>query len=180
LLGCENRACASTSSVTWSRADPGVVAVEPDPDTMLADLGAELAARVSAAVPGWVVRCVDGLLPPAQPDRDRVMVAAEAAGERAGAQVASDLRVLLTADVDAQRSTPLEVVRAAVVFPTEVLADAHVSPGPRDRFAAERFPDDPYGLSPASLPALDPALGELAIAWGAAKALAHRHRHRSH
>jgi hypothetical protein len=156
------------------------VAVEPDPDTMLADLGAELAARVSAAVPGWVVRCLDGVVDPTRPDRDRVMAAAEAAGRRAGAQVASDLGVLLTADVDAQRSTPLEVVRAAVVFPTEVLLDAHVVPGARDRFAAERFPDDPYGLTPASLSAVDPSLGELAIAWGAAKALAHRHRHQRH
>jgi hypothetical protein len=155
------------------------VAVEPDPDTLLAELGAELASRVTAVVPGWVVRCVDTFLP-ARPDRDAVLAAAEVAGLRAGEEVAADLRPLLAADVDAQRSTPLEVVRAAVAFPTQVLRDAHVPPVARDRFVVERFPDDPYGLTPATLQAMDPALGELAIAWGAAKARAHRHRHQDH
>ena len=143
---------------------------------MLAELGAKLATRVPAAVPGWVVRCVNTLLP-ARPDRDAVMAAAEMAGLRAAEHVAADLRPLLAADVDAQRSTPLEVVRAAVAFPTQVLRDAHVPPVARDRFVAERFPDDPYGLTPTTLQAIDPALGELAIAWGAAKAMAHQFRH---
>ena len=44
----------------------------------------------------------------------------------------------------------------------------------RDPFAEERFPDDPYGLTPASLAALDPALAEMARIWGAAKAMTHR------
>jgi hypothetical protein len=153
------------------------VAVEPDPDKVLADIGTRLTAAVTAAVPGWVERCVDALLAPTVPDRDAVMAAAHAAGRRAQREVAAHLQSLLGADVDAQRSTPLEVVRAAVAFPTQVLRDAHVSPRPRDRFAVERFPDDPYGLTPASLPAMDPALGDLAIAWGAAKAMAHRRRH---
>jgi hypothetical protein len=102
---------------------------------------------------------------------------ADAAGRHAQRDVAGKLRVLLAADVDAQGSTPLEVVRAAVVFPTRVLRDAQVPPVPRDRFVVERFPDDPYGLTPTSLQAMDQALGEPAIAWGAAKALAHRVRH---
>jgi hypothetical protein len=155
------------------------VAVEPDPDTILAELGAALAAQVTAAVPDWVVRCVDARVP-AGPDRERVMAAAEAAGLEARREVAANLRSLLAADVDAQRSTPLEVVRAAVAFPTQVLRDALVPPVPRDRFVVERFPDDPYGLTPTSLQAMDPKLGEPAIAWGAAKALAHRQRHQSH
>ena len=50
-------------------------------------------------------------------------------------------------------------------------------PVARDRFVSERFPDDPYGLTPASLQAVDPELGDAAIAWGAAKAMAHRRRH---
>ena len=81
------------------------------------------------------------------------------------------------ADLDAQRSTPLAVVRAAVSYPTEVLRHARVPPVARDRFVSERFPHDPYGLTPASLAAMDPELGEPAIAWGAAKAMAHRRRH---
>jgi len=150
---------------------------DPDPQTALAGLGAELAARVSASVPGWVLRCVDDRLPRPTPDRDQVMTRAETAGRSAQQEVAAKLAALLAQDVDAQRSTPLAVVREAVSWPTGVLREAGVAPMPRDPFVSARFPDDPYGLTPASLQALDPALGELAIAWGAAKALAHRRRH---
>ena len=154
--------------------------MEPDPDRVLAELGAELAARVSAAVPAWVVRCVEQRLAPDAPGRDRVLARAEVAGRRAGHEVTAQLHALLGADVDGQSSTPLAVVRAAVSYPTEVLRHAQVPPVPRDPFVSERFPDDPYGLTPASLQAMDPDLGEPAVAWGAAKAMAHRHRHGGH
>ena len=151
--------------------------VDPDPDRMLADLGDELAVRVSAAVPAWVMRCVDTRLAPDAPGRDDVMAQAATAARRAGQEVATQLHALLAADVDGQRSTPLAVVRAAIRYPTEVLSRAQVAPVPRDPFVSERFPDDPYGLTPASLQAMDPGLGDLSIAWGAAKAMAHRKRH---
>jgi hypothetical protein len=153
------------------------VVVDPEFDKTLADIGRELAARVSEAVPVWVLRAVDALLPDGAPERDRVMERARVAGRRAGEDVAGKLHALLAADVDAQRSTPLAVVRAAVSYPTEVLHEAGVAPVRRDPFVSDRFPDDPYGLTPASLQALAPDLGELAIAWGAAKAMAHRRRH---
>jgi hypothetical protein len=124
-----------------------------------------------------VERAVDALLPSGAPGRDEVMARARRAGHRAQEDVSAKLRVLVAADVDAQRSTPLTVVRAAVSYPTEVLREAGVAPVPRDPFVSERFPDDPYGLTPASLGVLDPDLAELAIAWGAAKAMAHRRRH---
>jgi len=92
--------------------------------------------------------------------------------------VGSALAELAEADVDAHRSTPLEIVRDAVRFPTAVLRQAGVAPVRRERFAVERFPDDLYGLTPASLAALDPSLADVAVAWGAAKAMAHRARHR--
>lgn len=151
---------------------------ERDPDDTLLELGEALATKVSAAVPAWVVRCVEARLSPSVPGRDSIMAQAVVAGERARLEVAGKLRTLLAADVDAQPSTPLAVVRAAVSYPTEVLRRAQVPPGPRDPFVTERFPDDPYGLTPASLQAMDPGLGEPAIAWGAAKAIAHRRRHR--
>jgi hypothetical protein len=150
---------------------------ERDPDDRLAELGEALAEEVSAAVPEWVLRCVETRLPRSAPGRDAIMAEAGVAAARARQEVAEKLHALLAVDVDAQRSTPLAVVRAAVAYPTEVLRRAQVPPVPRDPFVSERFPDDPYGLTPASLQAMDPALGDLAIAWGAAKALAHRHRH---
>jgi hypothetical protein len=147
------------------------------PDDTLAELGEALAARVSAAVPAWVVRCVEERLPVSAPDRASVLARAAAAGELARQDVAGKLRALLGADVDAQRTTPLAVIRGAVSYPTEVLRQAQVPPVGRDPFVAERFPDDPYGLTPASLRAVDADLVEPAIVWGAAKAMAHRRRH---
>jgi hypothetical protein len=159
------------------------------PDRLLTETGAALAAAVEAAVPGWVRRAVDGVLEawtaaggvlgPEAGDTDAVQRRAAEAGEAARRAVSDDLRRLLAADVDAQWTTPLSVVRALVVFPTDVLEEAGVSPRVRDRFDEERFPGDPYGLTPASLSALGPEVGALALAWGAAKAAAHRARHGS-
>jgi hypothetical protein len=71
----------------------------------------------------------------------------------------------------------LEIVRGAVVYPTGVLLRVGVPPVVRDAFDEERFPDDAYGLTPASLAAVDPSLADPARAWGAAKAMAHKARH---
>ena len=151
---------------------------DADPDVVLGALGAELAAAITAALPGWVVRSVERR----RPGDDGLEPALAEAAQQAGAAAASDLGPVVTdllgSDVDAQRATPLQVVRTAVRYPTAVLRAAGVAPVPRDRFAQERFPADPYGLTPASLEDLDPTLGELALRWGAAKARAHRGRHR--
>ena len=112
-------------------------------------------------------------------DRRRAVLAAAAlAGHQAAETARPVLESLLAMDVDGQRATPLQVVRGLVRFPTAVLEAAGVPALRRDRFAEERFPDDPYGLTPASLGAVDPALTEPSLVWGAAKALAHRRRHR--
>lgn len=166
-----------------------------DVDAELRRLGAELARQICVAIPGWVEREVGRIVDAwAEVDRhadtassassggvadrhDAVLVAAAAAGRRAAETAGPVLDSLLTSDVDAQRATPLQVVRELVGFPTAVLAAAGVPPLRRDPFAEQRFPDDPYGLTPASLGALDPALTEPSMAWGAAKAFAHRQRH---
>jgi hypothetical protein len=64
-----------------------------------------------------------------------------------------------------------------VTYPTGVLAAAGVPPAERDDFATRSFPDDAYDLTPASWVDVDPALEEPGLAWGAAKAFAHRRRH---
>ncbi|HUI04765.1 MAG TPA: hypothetical protein VLZ77_14595 [Acidimicrobiales bacterium] len=152
---------------------------EPGPDAALATRGAALAAAVTAAVAPWVLRCVEERMAGAGGPPPPVRAAALVAGADAAADVGTRLEALLAMDVDAQGATPLQVVRDAVRYPTAVLRGAGVAPVARDRFAAERFPEDPYGLTPATLEALDPALAEDALAWGAAKALAHRRRHRN-
>jgi hypothetical protein len=147
---------------------------------------------ILAAVPGWVEREVARITAawlavgptPLRDDQGRdkpvpdTRAGAAEAGRRAAATLAPTLGALLAADVDDQSVTPLQLVRELVRFPTAVLAAAGIPPVERDTFRAERFPDDPYDMTPASLAALDTALGEVALTWGAAKAMAHRRRHR--
>ncbi len=107
-----------------------------------------------------------------------VSTAARSAGERARADVAPRIRSLLDADVDEQVTTPLAILRSvAVRYPTEVLRDAGVPPVQRDEFVEEVFPEDIYDLAPAAFTDLDADLGDVAIAWGAAKAFEHKRRH---
>lgn len=131
-----------------------------------------LADAICAALPAWVERSVTARAPELREQAVR-------AGQRAVDEVAPEVRALLAADVDEQRTTPLALLREAVRFPAAVLAAARVPPVPRDAFDRERFPDDAYGLTPATWSDVDPGLHELGIAWGAAKAFAHKRRHAS-
>jgi len=142
------------------------------------DYASALADGIDAALPTWVVRGVitvmtawAGTVPP------DVALAAEEAAQRARAEIGGAVRRLLEADIDQQRTTPLALLRAAVRYPTEVLAAAGVPGLERDRFAQEAFPDDIYDLSPARFADIDPALADVGLAWGASKAFAHKQRH---
>jgi hypothetical protein len=139
-----------------------------------------LADAIDAALAGWVVRSVERTLARAgRPPEADVMAAAAEAGAKAQAEVGAEVRELLEADLEQQRTTPLSILRAAVRYPTAVLRDAGVPPVDRDDFAREAFPDDDYDLTPASFADIDPSLFEPGVAWGAAKAWTHRQRHRS-
>ncbi len=161
-----------TCSVTSSTADQ-----------QLAGIGVQLADAVVAAVPGWVVGAVVTVLDAWEAaghsvtDRHAVLAEAAEAGQAAGTRVAAELCALVRTDVDAQRSTPLTAVRDIVSLPTGVLRRAGVAPVARDPVAERWHPGDDYGLAPASLAAVSPDLADLALAWGAAKAIAHRQRH---
>jgi hypothetical protein len=88
------------------------------------------------------------------------------------------LRQLLEIDIDAQRTTPLEVVRHHLQRPTDVLRRLGVPPVARDAFEEAQFPDDVYDFGPRSYADLDPDLQEPALVWGAAKAHVHLRRRR--
>lgn len=138
----------------------------------------ELAEGIDAAMAGWVVRSVCSVMEAwrgeCPPD---VAQAAAQAGQVARAETGAAVRALLEADIDDQRSTPLTLVRAAVRWPTQVLAAAGAPPVGRDAFKAGTFPDDVYDLTPATFADIDPGLSEAGIAWGAAKAWEHKRRH---
>ena len=144
--------------------------VTDDANRALHDDGVVLADAVTAAIPGWVVRCVTRLAPDLHGEAQR-------AGANAAADVGPRLRDLLTADVDEQRVNPLMLVREAVRYPTQVLAGADVEPPHRSAFDIEHFPDDHYGLVPMTWRDVDESLHELGIVWGARKAMVHRARH---
>ena len=156
--------------------------MEPDPatgpaadsDARLAELAEALIVGVVATLPGWVERCgAERSMPGRVVPPEKVV----AAGRAAADQVGERLRTLLAADVDEQWTGPLAVIRGAVRFPTDLLHDAGVRPVERDADAQRMFPDDPYDLTPAAFADVHPALQGPGLAWGAAKACAHRRRH---
>jgi hypothetical protein len=143
-----------------------------------------LADGIEAALPAWVERSVDrvlrawGGLADNGDGTDAVRARAASAGREAAAEVGAQVRTLLMADIDEQRTTPLSLVRAAVRFPTSVLRAAGVPPVVRDEHQERLFPEDVYDLAPANFADVDPALAEVGLAWGAAKAYEHLQRHK--
>lgn len=144
--------------------------VEEDVDRVLREHGAALAAAVERALPGWVARALDGLVDGATVERTTAAVVDD---------VVPRLRALLERDVEDQRENPLAVIRDAVRHPTDALRAAGVPAPPHpDRFAAEHFPGDAYGLTPMTWRDVDESLHEPGLLWGALKARASMARHR--
>lgn len=140
--------------------------------------GEALAAAIDRHLPGWVERCVERVHrervgPPPGP----VVVAASVAGREAQADIGPRVRALLAAPSQEQWTTPLTLLREGAAYPTRVLLEAGVPVRARDAMDTAMFPDDVYGLGPATFADLDPAVTEAGLAWGAAKAWVHRRRH---
>jgi hypothetical protein len=134
---------------------------------------------VTAAVaPGWLRRVT--LAAAARggvsiaPDDAEMAAVVDAACERLVAQLSE----LLAADVDDQRTNPLSLFRDAVAAPTQLLLERGVRPPATDRFTADHFPDDVFGLGPATWSDVDPELHEPGLTWGAWKAMTVLHRRR--
>ena len=153
---------------------------KPEDERALVDHATALADAIERALPGWVVRSVERVLVAWQGAVDAdALTAARDAGERARVEVGGQVRALLAVDIDEQPTTPLARLRGAVVYPTDVLRAAGVPDVVRDARDVELFPDDVYGLAPASFADLDPAVHDPGIAWGAAKAHVHLARRRA-
>ncbi len=145
------------------------------PAESLDELGAVILDGVNRALPGWVERSVIRLLDAwdrAGADaRRRAVAEAHAAGPVVARRVGGELAQLFATPVDRQRTTPLEIVRTAVVEPTEILRAAGVGAVERDPFDERAWPGDTYGLVPRTFGDLgDPELAPLHLAWGIAKA----------
>lgn len=159
---------------------PEPVPVDPADEERFVEISRALVDGVEAAVPGWIERLVvervrawSGHVSP------EVTAAAVTAGAAAVADVVPRLRTLVETDLDEQRSNPLSLLRDATRFAHDVLAAAEVPALPRDQFSKRSFPDDVYGLVPAAWEDVDPALHEIGLTWGAAKAFLFKARRRA-
>ena len=165
----DSKSAESAESVTGN--NPSLA----DDEAKLAEYATALADAIELHVADWVRRCVEAHIPMmVGPVRQAVDEAAAAAV----AETAPAIRTLLATDIADQRANPLDLIRRAVEYPTSVLRDAGVDPVARDEFAERVFPDDAYGLSPASFADVHPALHEPGLTWGAAKAHVHLRRRR--
>ena len=107
----------------------------------------------------------------------RVRADAGAAAEGAATRVTRELEAFFAQDVEAQRTTPLVIVRSLRVEATEVLRQAGIPEIERDPYDERAFPDDIYGIVPKSMTELgDEDLGGALLAWGLGKARVLRDR----
>ncbi len=165
----------------------------PDPDPGLASqplvpelvdptvYGLALADAVKVAVPDFVVRVVgDRSLAFAKPlDPALFSVALAKLHELVAASVDVALRTFLTSDVDTQRTTPLTIIRNQMAPVTEFLRSVECAHANRDPFDESAFPQDVFAVGPHAWADFGEAVHEAGLRWGAAKAMAHRQRHRS-
>lgn len=134
----------------------------PDPPAALLDVARQV-------VPAWVRRITLTAAAPAGLRANDVPDDIDPMVDRVSTGVLRRLEDLLDTDVDQQRTTPLSLFRDAVAEPTAWLR-AHDVPPPA-RPADVGFPDDVYGLGPATWADIDPAMHEPGLRWGAWKAM---------
>ena len=132
---------------------------------------ADLIDAIDKVVEGWLVRVAETVFVarngPLTGDFRR---AAQAAAREGATWTMTKLHAALEVDVDAQRVNPLQILRDAVRFPTELLVVAGIPAPQRDEFDVKINPDDVYGIGPAHWNDIDESLTEPGIIWGAAKA----------
>lgn len=160
-----------------SEADrPADRAVDTRADTEAEAAYREAAGRLAdgldGAVQDWIVRIVQQRLPAdwSHHDHPRLWTQMSDVAAQIHDQVIPTLRNLLATDVETQATGPLGVLRSAVGPANRLLADAGVPRPKRDPVAESMFPDDLYDLGPANFDDVDPALHDIGLLWGAAKA----------
>jgi len=146
-----------------------------DAESLMAEGAAKIFDGVERLGAAWVVRAVMDILDAwgrlDAATRAATIAEAQAAGTRAAARVAGELRELFALDPVAQRATPLQIVRSLRREATVVLAAAGIPEVERDRYDVRSFPDDVYGIVPRAITDLgDEDLGGALLAWGIGKA----------
>jgi hypothetical protein len=146
-------------------------------DVLLAEHSEALYEGLRAILPDWAAELVRRL-GSGHADESAIDAGARRLRDYATGAVLDQVKVLLETDIDAQWTSPLEVVRLVVGPATDELQALGAPPVPRDAQSAELHPDDIYDLTPSAFAEIHPSLHQLGLAWGAAKAHVHLRRHR--
>ena len=126
---------------------------------------ADLLVRTAeAAIPLWLDRCVRTIVASQRLDASDLDSKIATFVQQVTPLITSELRDSVTG---VRADNPLSVFRRAVAFPTLILAELGATAVQRDQFAMESFPNDVYGLSPATWNDIDESLHNPGIIWGA-------------
>jgi len=135
-------------------------------DERFAEYGAALADAIDSALDDWLTSVIE-----MREAADVVDVAGVIASVRAAS--IPRLNELAAQDLDAQRTTPLEILRTSAAIVTAALTDAAVPEPDAIEFGQ---PGDPYGVGPMAFADLGADVADAGLAWGAAKAHVHLQR----
>lgn len=148
-----------------------------DSDITIETVATALHRAAVEATPSWVRRSIQRVATAQGLQGIDDELVADAA-ERATAFVDRRMGALLTADIDAQQTTPLSIFRDAVRFPVEVLHAAGATSSHRGDVSRWAFPNDPFDITPGNLSDIGDEVQQAGIVWGAAKAGLHLQRRR--
>ncbi len=167
---------SNAEPVPSSASDPQPAAAPIDPSTY----GIALADAVQAAMPTFVAGLLQDRATAVPTPDTSATVSAEVAklGTTVTSSVDQALRAFLTSDVDTQRTTPLTIIRNHMAPVTEFLQSLNCEHATRDPFDESAFPADVFAVGPHAWADFGEAVHEAGLRWGAAKAMAHRQRHR--
>ncbi len=155
-----------------NRPDPGEFVTSADVPIDVDTVAGHLLDVLRRDVRGWIARRVVEV---AGPDW---RIAAVGLGVDGWELIASDMEGLLRTDIDAQRQTPLTILRTCSVPATSTLQAAGVAYVARDAFYIERFPRDVYAFGPVAFADIGEDVGDAGLRWSVAKAFEHKRRHR--
>ena len=141
------------------------------PDGQLSEYSQTLLDACVAAIPQWITNRIQhvclvsgGIVP------EIVTTKVAGVAHATQAQVQIDLMALLSVDVDAQRTNPLQVLRSSTLMATALLIEAGIPPVRRDEFEVRSMPDDMFALGPLTWRDLGDDVHDAGIQWGAWKA----------
>ena len=140
-------------------------------DGELSEYSQRLFDACVVAVPEWITNRIhnvclmsSGIIP------EIVTTKVAGVAHATQAQVQIDLKALLSVDVDAQRTNPLQVLRGSTLMATALLIEAGIPPAQRDEFEVRSMPDDMFALGPLTWRDLGDDVHDAGIEWGAWKA----------